>query len=1010
MANDIDKTSPHYKGEFGSIYEVNQKFPSGGVEGDYVAIDGWAHYWNADRGTWCVNAQRDSYWDELITSIIEHFKTIKGATYMGVATTDTVPDRTDAKMFYFALQAGMYTNFGNQDVAQGINVLLTMDGKSWTVQSLISVAQELGASTTMLMSQKAITDAINRKTNIADVDEALAKKADKETVDTALGKKASTADVDTKFTEEKKRVDGELDKKFDKESVVQESGEDEDKVMSQKAVSTKLSDLASDGALNMLKDAVWENKNIGGSTQLIRLITRDYIPVIAGNEYFIKSNDGYKFRVYTFDKNYERTESDLYDELSLQISEDIICIRIMGQKTNDSEYINIDESKNFFMSLKNPSSNIYDLQDKAINDKQTLSFIDYFNGKTWINEGIAGNSTTVRAKVDALIKVSPLKKYHVFCPDGLAYNLYTYKSTKGDRTESELYSSSSDFTFGEEIAYIRFVARKQDDKAISLDEAAKFKFVEVLEGENVSKTTDLSKRGLHATRNNVAEINGNVVNDNVSWENKNLADAINLTRITSDYIKIEKDTRYTLQYDSTIINVSPALYKEEGGSGNEFGYGVSSFYSGDCGYLRLLVKNAISDDLTVTVENVIDANIRITPYINKFFSLLDSELNKEYNAFENKYIDGDGNVQNGNDYVMSKKIYTKAKTITWNYGKDAIPFTGSNYGRICAFDAVTNEKLEYWGCQTATRTIDLSSFDWFTATNGFYLVASFFKGYADAKLVMDNETYYPIYPSNLVHSIAHLGLSEIPFHLKIGSYNVATYWHDTKQSDDSYTTKKFTDELKGYLNGFLTGDILFVQEDYTSIKINSDEEDAVDVYETFYKPFFPYASRGHNYWCSIYSKYPLLNARTLKVSDAETSYTPREYALAEISIGGKLIGLASIHGGIKSKAGRQNEFKTLINEMAKYDYVIIAGDTNIGIGDLNNPSAALGELSIFKENGYTLANGIGFWGENVTGIEDSNNYKGIDNIMVRAFNINSFKIEDSFLDHKPIASDISIIV
>ena len=232
MANDIDKTSPHYKGEFGSIYEVNQKFPSGGVEGDYVAIDGWAHYWNADRGTWCVNAQRDSYWDELITSIIEHFKTIKGATYMGVATTDSVPDKTDAKMFYFALQGGRYTNFGNQDVAQGINVLLTIDGKSWTVQSLISVAQELGASTTMLMSQKAITDAINSKANTADVDEALAKKADKETVDTALGKKA-----------DKETVDVELAKKFDKESIAQEPGEAEDKVMSQKTVSAKLSDL-----------------------------------------------------------------------------------------------------------------------------------------------------------------------------------------------------------------------------------------------------------------------------------------------------------------------------------------------------------------------------------------------------------------------------------------------------------------------------------------------------------------------------------------------------------------------------------------------------------------------------------------------------------------------------------------------------------------------------------------------------------------------------------------------
>ena len=219
MANDIDKTSPHYKGEFGSIYEVNQKFPSGGVEGDYVAIDGWAHYWNADRGTWCVNAQRDSYWDELITNIIEHFKTIKGATYMGVATTDTVPDTTAAKMFYFALQGGKYANFGNQDVVQGINVLLTMDGKSWTVQSLISVAQELGASTTMLMSQKAITDAINRKANTTDVDEALAKKADKETMNT------------------------ELAKKFDKVSVVQETGMATDKVMSQKAVTDNLTEL-----------------------------------------------------------------------------------------------------------------------------------------------------------------------------------------------------------------------------------------------------------------------------------------------------------------------------------------------------------------------------------------------------------------------------------------------------------------------------------------------------------------------------------------------------------------------------------------------------------------------------------------------------------------------------------------------------------------------------------------------------------------------------------------------
>jgi hypothetical protein len=77
MANSgIDITSPHYKGEFSSIYEVNRKFPTGGVAGDFVVIEGWAHYWNEDRATWCVNAERDSYWDELVTNISDSQKEI----------------------------------------------------------------------------------------------------------------------------------------------------------------------------------------------------------------------------------------------------------------------------------------------------------------------------------------------------------------------------------------------------------------------------------------------------------------------------------------------------------------------------------------------------------------------------------------------------------------------------------------------------------------------------------------------------------------------------------------------------------------------------------------------------------------------------------------------------------------------------------------------------------------------------------------------------------------------
>lgn len=196
MAIDINIEDPHYKGEYGSIYEVNRNFPTGGVAGDFVVIDGWAHYWNADRGTWCVNAERDSYWDELITNIIEKFKLVKCATYMGVANLDTVPTKViDAKMYYFATVAGTYKNFDNLVVPQGINVLYSENGSSWVNTTLLEVAQELGVSTNKVVSQKTLNEA--------------------------------------------------LAKKFDKESVVQKSGEAEDKVMSQKAVSDKLSDFSS---------------------------------------------------------------------------------------------------------------------------------------------------------------------------------------------------------------------------------------------------------------------------------------------------------------------------------------------------------------------------------------------------------------------------------------------------------------------------------------------------------------------------------------------------------------------------------------------------------------------------------------------------------------------------------------------------------------------------------------------------------------------------------------------
>lgn len=227
MANDIDKTSPHYKGEFGSIYEVNQKFPNGGVAGDYVEIDGWAHYWNADRGTWCVNAQRDSYWDELLTNLTAALKLMRGASYMGMATPSTQPDDSLVKRFYFAKEAGTYSHFGNISVPQGISILYSSNGKQWILQNLLEISQGLGDSTTKVVSQKTLKDEIGKK---ADASE-LAKKANiesvKETIrqingkfstqEKEINKKANVDEVNN-VVRELRLKDSELEKKLDQKA------------------------------------------------------------------------------------------------------------------------------------------------------------------------------------------------------------------------------------------------------------------------------------------------------------------------------------------------------------------------------------------------------------------------------------------------------------------------------------------------------------------------------------------------------------------------------------------------------------------------------------------------------------------------------------------------------------------------------------------------------------------------------------------------------------------------
>ena len=117
----------------------------------------------------------------------------------------------------------------------------TLDNRSSQMEeSIKNISVTGGASVADAVTYDNTTSGLESVNIKGAVDELAAKN---KTQDAEIAKKANVTEVSSQIQAEQSRVNRELDKKFNKENITQESGNAEDKVMSQKAVSTKLSDL-----------------------------------------------------------------------------------------------------------------------------------------------------------------------------------------------------------------------------------------------------------------------------------------------------------------------------------------------------------------------------------------------------------------------------------------------------------------------------------------------------------------------------------------------------------------------------------------------------------------------------------------------------------------------------------------------------------------------------------------------------------------------------------------------
>lgn len=98
----------------------------------------------------------DTQLGNLITGIKNNID--NGYVYAGIATPSTTP--VSGKVFYLALTAGAYTNFGNTEVSQGINIL-KYNGSAWSLDAFIGIDDTPTPNSPKLVKSGGITKVIS---------------------------------------------------------------------------------------------------------------------------------------------------------------------------------------------------------------------------------------------------------------------------------------------------------------------------------------------------------------------------------------------------------------------------------------------------------------------------------------------------------------------------------------------------------------------------------------------------------------------------------------------------------------------------------------------------------------------------------------------------------------------------------------------------------------------------------------------------------------------------------
>lgn len=98
-------------------------------------------------------------------AIYAEFKKLRDAGYLfaGLATRNSAPPQgLTEKIFYLCTQGGVYTNFNNLHVNEGLNVLM-FNGSVWSVQNIFEIADVVEDENSGLVTSDAVFEVVDQK-------------------------------------------------------------------------------------------------------------------------------------------------------------------------------------------------------------------------------------------------------------------------------------------------------------------------------------------------------------------------------------------------------------------------------------------------------------------------------------------------------------------------------------------------------------------------------------------------------------------------------------------------------------------------------------------------------------------------------------------------------------------------------------------------------------------------------------------------------------------------------